>query len=158
MLAHATSYQIFSGLTCYGNYNASLPVTSLSADTQITDCTFTFTSVHTHSSGLLYCNLQGDSSQCNVGTQSGSTSTWTCSLDGNGLDYLNKCLANGDCSFDLTCTGNYHIGSCQVDYTCCPVPRACPDTAWTAGLLALGLLGMEMARRRFSPAKLMPAN
>ena len=153
-LANATTCTLFTSLNCYSqSYNCSLPVVNIAPDQQISDCYFTFKSVNTGSSGLLYCNLVGGSSSCHVGSQSGSASTWNCKLNSNGLTYLNNCISAGSCGFNLSCYGGYNIGSCQVTYTCTPKTQNCPDTGTTAYLLGLGLLGIELSRRKFARAK-----
>ena len=116
----ANSCQIFSNQS--GNsYSCSLPVSG--SGQPVTSCTFTFDSVTCPS--VLYCNLQGNSSSCNVGTcQKGSNNTWNCTLDSNCLSYLNNCLGSGNnCTFSLDCWGKWNIGSCQCDYTCAYAPQ-----------------------------------
>jgi hypothetical protein len=135
------------------NYSCSLPVSTSGQD--ITSCTFTFTSVSCPS--LLYCDLLGGSSSCNVGTcQKGSANTWTCTLNSTCLTYLNSCLDSGKgCSFDLDCFGKWNIGCCQCDYTCGGTPHNnVPDTSMTVVLLGLTLLGVELSRRKLVPARI----
>jgi hypothetical protein len=153
--ANATSYTLFSSLSCYNNsYNCSLPIANVAPDQEISDCTFTFNTINTSfRSSLLYCNLVGNNSSCSIGSQTGSASTWNCSLDNNGLTYLNNCISTGSCGFNLGCYGGYNIGNCQVSYNCKPKTQNCPDSSTTAYLLGLGILGMELARRKFALAK-----
>ena len=133
------------------NYSCSLPVST--GGQQVTSCTFTFNSISCPS--VLYCDLLGSGSSCSVGTQKGSTTTWTCTLDSTGLNYLNSCLDSGKgCSFNLDCFGKWNIGSCQCDYTCGGTPHSTvPDTSMTVVLLGLTLLGMELSRRKLVPAR-----
>jgi len=153
-LVHATTCSVFSGLNCNNNsYNCSLQPTLGTYGGQISDCNFTFTSCNTPSTGLLYCNLFGGNNVCTVGSQTSSTTTWVCNLDSNGLNYLNNCLNSGNCNFGVSCTGNWNIGSCCVNYTCTPTPHNnVPDTGMTVGLLGLTLLGVELFRRRLTVA------
>lgn len=154
-IVHATTCTVFSGLNCYNSsYACSLSSGLVASGSQISDCNFSFTSCNSSSSGLLYCNLQGSSSACTVGSQSGSTTTWNCALDSNGLNYLNNCLNAGKCDFGLNCSGNWNIGSCTVNYTCNPTPHnRVPDSSATVYLLGLVLLGVELFRRQFSVAR-----
>ena len=149
-MVQANSCQIFSNQS--GNsYSCSLPVSGNGQP--ITSCTFTFNSVTCPS--VLYCNLKGDNSSCNVGTEQGSSGSWTCTLDSNGLNCLNSCLSSGNnCTFSLDCWGKWNIGSCQCDYTCGGTPHNnVPDTSMTVVFLGLTLLGMELSRRRLVPAR-----
>jgi hypothetical protein len=133
------------------NYSCSLPVST--SGQQVTSCTFTFNSISCPS--VLYCDLLGSGSSCTVGTQKGSTTTWTCTLDSTGLNYLNSCLDSGKgCSFNLDCFGKWNIGSCQCDYTCGGTPHSTvPDASMTVVLLGLTLIGMELSRRKLVPAR-----
>jgi hypothetical protein len=154
-LANANTCNLFSSVNCYNTtYNCGLPVTTPSADQQISSCTFTFTSLNSYSAGLLYCNLTGGSSTCNVGSQGSSTPSWTCTLNSAGLDYLNNCVSSGkSCNFGIDCRGGWQVGSCKVDYTCSPTPHtAVPEVASTAALMGLGLLAVGLFRRQLVPA------
>jgi hypothetical protein len=150
-LAHANSFTVCSSVYGKNNYDCSLSSSSFSGD--ITGCTFTFDSCYTRFSGLLSCNLKDTSGSYTCGS-SGQRS-WTCSLDSNGLNYLNNCLDNSDsCDFNLFCGGDWHCGSCTVTYTCSPGPkRNVPDTATTVFALGLALLTLEVTRRKLAPAK-----
>ena len=153
-LANATSYTLFNSLNCYNSsYNCSLPLVNIAPDQEISDCSFTFNSINGGHSSQLYCNLFGDGSNCHVGSQTGSTSTWDCTLNNSGVTYLNNCLKSGNCGFNVSCYGGYNIGSCQVSYTCKPKTQSCPDNSTTAYLLGLGLLGVELARRKLALAR-----
>lgn len=153
-LANATSYTLFTSLNCYNSsYKCSLPVVNIAPDQEISDCSFTFNSINGGSSSQLYCNLFGGSANCNVGNQTGSTSTWNCNLDTSCVTYLNQCINSGNCGFNLSCYGGYNIGSCQINYTCKPKTQNCPDNSTTAYLLGLGLLGVELARRKLALAR-----
>jgi hypothetical protein len=153
VMAQANTCTLISNSSGTGNYNCSLPVSN--GGQQVTSCTFTFTSVSCPSS-VLYCNLLGGSSSCNIGS-CGSANTWTCTLDNNGLNYLNNCLnSGGNCNFGLNCGGCWNIGSCKCDYTCggggTPKNNV-PDTSVTVLLLGATLLGLELSRRKLVPAR-----
>ena len=152
--AHATSYTMFSGLSCNSSYSCNFPSSGYTQGSQVTDCTFTFTSCSANYGSLLFCNLFGSGSSCSVGSQNGGTTTWTCTLNQNGLDYLNNCLNSGNCNFGLNCSGNWNIGSCSVNYNCNPTPHnTVPDTSSTVLLLGAAFLGLEVFRRRFQLAR-----
>jgi hypothetical protein len=152
-LAQATTCTLFSNVSGYNNnYNCSLP--TVTSDNQITDCTFTFDSVNCGNRGYLYCDLVGNNSNCNVGSV-GTTSTWSCTLDANGINYLNNCIASGNnCDFNLNCYGNCNIGDCKITYDCTPCPgKGVPDNALTVALLGIALLGLDMSRRKLALAR-----
>ena len=146
LMAQANTCTILSNSSGNGNYSCSLPVSN--SGQQVTSCTFTFTSVSCDS--LLYCKLLGSSSSCSVGS-CGSANTWSCTLDNNGLNYLNSCLNNGNsCSFGLNSGGCWNIGCCKCDYTCgggTPKNNV-PDTSVTVVMLGVTLLGLELFRRQ----------
>jgi hypothetical protein len=154
-LVHANTCSVFSGFNGNNNSaNYSLQSCFSTGGSQVSGCTFTFTTCNTSSSGLLYCNLFGGTSTCSIGSQNGSTTTWTCTLDSNGLNCLNSGLNSGSCNLNLNCTGNWSIGSCSCNYTCTPTPpQAAPDTAMTFWLLGLGLMVVEVSRRRMVAAR-----
>jgi hypothetical protein len=150
-MVQANTCQIFSNQSGY-NYSCSLPVSN--SGQQISSCTFTFTSISC--SSVLYCDLLGGGSSCNIGTcQKGSNNTWTCTLDSNGLTYLNNCLSSGNnCGFSLDCWGKWDIGCCQCDYSCGGTPHnSVPDSSMTVVLLGLTLLGVELSRRKLVLAR-----
>ena len=144
-LAQANTTTLFNNLNCDNNsYSCSLP--DIGSGYQVTDCTFTFSSVNCSLLSYLSCDLDNT---WGVGTKNVSTSTWTCTLNTNDLDYLNNCISSGkDCDFDLSCFGDYNIGSCTLNYDC---QRGVPDTATTVILLGIALLGLEALRRKFAP-------
>jgi hypothetical protein len=156
-VVHATSCNLFSAVNCNNSsYNCSLPTSSWTGQ-QITSCTFDFNSctLNSSGSGYLYCQLiSPNNSTCSVGQNNGPTQSWTCTLNTAGLNYLNNCLASGKCDFGIGCLGNWSIGSCSCDYTCTPVTKgqSAPDLAATALLLGMSLTGLELLRRKFSPA------
>ena len=151
-VVNATSYNLFSSVNCYNNsYSCNLPVSAVPSGQQISTCTFTFNSLSAYQSGLLYCNLLGNGSTCNVGSKGSSATTWNCTLTSVGLTYLNDCLSKGKtCNFGISCSGGWNIGNCSVNYTCTPTPHttSVPDVASTAALLAFGLLGVCVLRRK----------
>lgn len=154
-MVQANTCDLFSNtyLNYYNNnYSCSLPTSQWSGQ-QITSCTFTFNSCNVY--GQLYCNLSGNNSYLNCGSYNSYTHTWSCTLDNNQLCYLNDCLSNGKCDFNLNCYGYSYIGKCSWTYTCTPkTPHVVPDTVTTAFLLGVGLLCVEgLRRRQLVPAK-----
>jgi len=77
----------------------------------------------------------------------GTTLSWTVTFNSAQLQALNQFLVNGifDLGFDPDC--HYTVGSICFNYTTTPVST--PDTATTVYLLGLGLLAVEVARRKF---------
>ena len=160
-LVHANgynTYNLFNGLNCNNNnYGCNL---NIGGGQQISDCTFTFTSCNTSYHGnYLSCDLDGVGVNCHLGSCTGSTSTWTCTLDQTELNCLNQCLGTGKCDFDVNCHGNWNIGGCTCTYTCNPTPgnHNVPDTASTVMLLGAAIAGVEMLRRHQMTAKLAAA-
>jgi hypothetical protein len=149
-LAQANSFTICSGVNGYNNYNCTLNSSSFTGG-EISGCTFTFNSCFAPWTGALSCNLKDSTSSWNCG--SSGSSSWSCTLDQSGCDYLNKCLASGSCDFNLFCGGSWHCGSCTITYTCKPPKNNVPDTATTIYALGLALLALEVTRRKLVVAK-----
>src|ERR1700722_2324117 len=95
MAVQANSYNsstLFQNLNCYNNsYDCGI---NIGQGQQVNDCTFTFTSCNTQY-GYLSCDLDGVGINCNIGSQHGSCTTWTCTLDSQQLSCLNQCIGSG---------------------------------------------------------------
>jgi len=153
-LAQATTTDLFYNVTCNNNsYSCGLP--TIDKNLQLSDCTFTFSTISTSKGGYLSCDLFGNNGSCAVGTQNGSTTTWTCNLNSSCIDYVNNCLSLGkNCNFNLDCYGFCKVGDCKITYDCKPCPpQNVPDTSLTIALLGAVLLGVELARRKFAVAR-----
>lgn len=80
----------------------------------------------------------------------GTTLSWTVTFNSAQLAALNLFAADGtfDLGFDPDC--HYDVGSICFNYT---VKQSVPDVDVTAYVLGLALLGLEVSRRKFAPAK-----
>ncbi len=149
--SYSNSYTLASGLKCNNStYNCSVPISDIASGDQVSACTFTFTSCSTQSrsGGYFSCDLFGTGTSCTLGSQHGSTQTWTCTLDSDQIACMNQCLTSGNCNFGIQCQGNWNIGSCKVSYNCHP-SREVPDGMNTAYLLGAALVGIVLIRRQF---------
>ena len=152
-LAHATSTTLFNNLSCNNNsYSCSMP--TIGPNLEVSDLTFTFSTVNCGKTGTLSCDLENLGNTVLCGTQKGSTTTWTCTLSSSCINYLNNCISSGKgCNFNLSCLGFCNIGSCTCNYDCKPTPpKNVPDTSVTIAILGAALLGLEVFRRKFAPA------
>jgi hypothetical protein len=152
--SYSNNYTLASGLNCNNSsYNCSVPISSIASGYQVSDCIFTFSSCNTqsHSKGYFSCDLFGTGTSCTLGSQHGSTQTWTCTLDSDQIACMNQCLASGLCNFGISCQGNWNIGSCSVSYNCTK-KREVPDGSTTLYLLGAALVGIELIRRQMVPA------
>jgi len=84
----------------------------------------------------------------------GTTLSWTYTLTSTQLASLNEFLTSGvfNIGFDPDC--HYTVGCISFNYsTTPPPPTNVPDMAVTAYLLGLGLLALEVSRRKLAMAK-----
>jgi hypothetical protein len=115
----------------------------------------TLTGVHTYTdndaSGDYFTGAYAAANIASLGSEYfahvGTTLSWTVTFSSTQLAALNQFLVNGifDLGFDPDC--HYTVGSICLNYTTTPVST--PDTATTVYLLGLGLLTLEVARRKY---------
>lgn len=116
------------------------------------------TGVHTYTDndapGDYFAGVYSSANIVSLGSQYfakvGTTLSWTVTFNSVQLAALNQFLVNGifDLGFDPDC--HYTVDSICFNYTTTPVST--PDTATTVYLLGLGLLSLEVVRRKFVPA------
>jgi hypothetical protein len=85
----------------------------------------------------------------------GSTQTWSDVLTSTQLTALNAYLTANSGTFDIGIDPDCHysVGNISFTYTFGSGPHTVPDVGATAFLLVVGLLGLEVFRRRFVVAK-----
>ncbi|HUC83851.1 MAG TPA: hypothetical protein VL970_01560 [Candidatus Acidoferrales bacterium] len=78
---------------------------------------------------------------------SGTTLSWSYTLDASQLAALNSYLLAGSFNIGIDPDCHYSVGGLCFNYTCTPTQNTVPDTATTVALLVIALGTVELYRR-----------
>ena len=81
----------------------------------------------------------------------GTTMTWSYVLTAGQLTALNSYLTSGTFNIGIDPDCHFDVGGLSFTYTLGPTSKNVPDEAVTALLAIVGLAGLEIFRRKFTP-------